>query len=249
MMLSNRLFRNGGSSILLTNKRDLKDRCSLKLKCTVRTNTGYDDEAYGCCIQVEDPQGYQENFKLLLPKILPVSELLRYAISTLWKKSTEVQNLSFNLNLKSGVDHFFFHPGGRALIDCLGKSLGLSEYVLEPTRMTLIYRFGNTSASGLCYILSYMEAKKRLKKGDKILMVVLGAGFMCNNWVWEVMKDGLEDTRVWEDCIDEYPRKDLVNPFTEKYSWINDECINNLKNVLKRENYWSDLWVVAIVNH
>ncbi|MFQ6646855.1 hypothetical protein Gotur_020149 [Gossypium turneri] len=71
-----------------------------------------------------------------------------------------------------------------------------------------------------------MEAKKRLKKGDKIFMVSLGAGFMCNNCVWEVMKDGLDDTRVWEDCIDEYPRKNLVNPFTEKYSWINDEILN-----------------------
>ncbi|PPD73775.1 hypothetical protein GOBAR_DD29307 [Gossypium barbadense] len=137
MMLSNCLFRNGGWSILLTNKRGLKDRCLLKLKCTVRPNIGYDDEAYGC---------------------------------------------------------------GKALIDRLGKSLGLSEYDLEPTRMTL-YRFGNTSASGLWYILSYMEAKKRLKKGDKILVVGLGAGFMCNNCVWEVMKDGLEDTRVWEDCL------------------------------------------------
>ncbi|PPS08404.1 hypothetical protein GOBAR_AA12234 [Gossypium barbadense] len=225
MMLSNCLFRNGGCSILLTNKRNLRDRCLLKLKCTVRTNIGYDDEAYGCCIQVEDPQGYQGNLKLLLPKILPVWELLRYAISTLRKKSTKGQNLSFNLNLKSGVDHFCLHPGGRAVIDGLGKSLGLSEYDLEPTRMAL-YRFGNTSAGGLWYVLSYMEAKKRLKKGDKVFMVSLGAGFMCNNCVWEVMKDGLEDTRVWEDCIDEYPRKNLVNPFTEKYSWINDECLN-----------------------
>ncbi|KAK5795263.1 hypothetical protein PVK06_036521 [Gossypium arboreum] len=242
MMLSNCLFRNGGCSILLTNKRNLRDRCLLKLKCAVRTNIGYDNEAYGCCIQVEDPKGYQGflltknltkaaakaftgNLKLLLPKTLPVWELLRYAISTLRKKSTKGQNLNFNLNLKSGVDHFCLHPGGRAVIDGLGKSLGLSEYDLEPTRMAL-YRFGNTSAGGLWYVLSYMEAKKRLKKGDKIFMVSLGAGFMCNNCVWEVMKDGLEDTRVWEDCIDEYPRKNLVNPFTEKYSWINDECLN-----------------------
>nr|KJB73756.1 hypothetical protein B456_011G249100 [Gossypium raimondii] len=135
------------------------------------------------CIIKAVTKAFTENSKLLLPKILPVSELLRYAISTLGKKSTEV---SFDLNLKSEVDYFCFHPGGKALIDRLGKSLGLSEYDLEPTRMTL-YRFGNTSASGLWYILSYMEAKKRLKKGDKILV--------------EVMKDGLEDTRVWEDCL------------------------------------------------
>ena len=93
MMLSNCLFRSGGSSILLTNKRDFKDRAIFKLKCAVRTNISYDDEAYGCCIQLEDEQGYQGflltksltkaaakafigNLKILVPKILPVTELL-----------------------------------------------------------------------------------------------------------------------------------------------------------------------------
>ncbi|OMO97099.1 Very-long-chain 3-ketoacyl-CoA synthase [Corchorus olitorius] len=249
MMLSNCLFRSGGASILLTNKAALKDQALFKLNCAVRTNIGYDDEAYGCCIQLEDDQGYQgflltksltkaaakaftSNLKILLPKILPVTELFRYAISTLaTKKIIKGQNpdaakgLSLNFNLKTGIDHFCLHPGGRAVIDGLGISLKLSEYDLEPTRMAL-YRFGNTSAGGLWYVLSYMEAKKRLKKGDKILMISLGAGFMCNNCVWEVMKDGLEDTRVWDDCIDSYPRKNLVNPFTEKYSWINDDVYN-----------------------
>ncbi|XP_021295596.1 3-ketoacyl-CoA synthase 19-like [Herrania umbratica] len=248
MMLSNCLFRSGGSSILLTNKRALKDRAIVRLKCAVRTNIGSDDEAYGCCMQLEDEQGYQGflltksltkaaakaftmNLKILVPKILPVTELLRYTISYIGSKNIKGQTpdaaraLSFNFNLKSGIEHFCLHPGGRAVIDGLGKSLGLSEYDLEPTRMAL-YRFGNTSAGGLWYVLSYMEAKKRLKKGDRILMISLGAGFMCNNCVWEVMKDGLDNTRVWEDCIDSYPRKNLVNPFTEKYSWINDECLN-----------------------
>lgn len=247
MMLSNCLFRSGGASILLTNRRDFEDRAKFKLKCTVRTNIGYDDEAYGCCIQVEDEQGYQGflltksltkaaakaftgNLKILLPKILPVTELLRYATSFLGKKlikgqTSDAKAMSIDFDLKTGIDHFCLHPGGRAVIDGLGMSLGLSECDLEPTRMAL-YRFGNTSAGGLWYVLSYMEAKKRLKKGDKILMISLGAGFMCNNCVWEVMKDDLKDVGVWEDCIDVYPRKNLVNPFTEKYSWINDECLN-----------------------
>ncbi|XVE99484.1 hypothetical protein REPUB_Repub03eG0202300 [Reevesia pubescens] len=248
MMLSNCLFRSGGASILLTNKSALKDRAIFKLNCAVRTNISYDDEAYGCCIQLEDKQGYQGflltksltkaaakaftgNLKILLPKILPMTELLRYAVAVIVKKLINGKSpaaarvLSLNFNLKSGIEHFCLHPGGRAVIDGLGKSLGLSEYDLEPTRMAL-YRFGNTSAGGLWYVLSYMEAKKRLKKGDRILMISLGAGFMCNNCVWEVMKDDLKETRVWEDCIDDYPRKNLVNPFTEKYSWINDECLN-----------------------
>ena len=118
------------------------------------------------------------------------------------------------MNLKTGIEHFCIHPGGRAVVDGLGKSLGLSEYDLEPARMAL-HRFGNTSAGGLWYVLGYMEAKKRLKTGDRILMISLGAGFMCNNCVWEVMKD-LEDAKVWEDSLDRYPipRKNLVNPYT-----------------------------------
>ncbi|XVF75433.1 hypothetical protein PTKIN_Ptkin13bG0188500 [Pterospermum kingtungense] len=240
MMLSNCLFRSGGCSVLLTNKESLKHRALMKLSHSVRTNIGYDDEAYGCCMQVEDEQGYQGflltkgltkaaakaftmNLKVFAPKILPIREILRFAIISLCKSKSK---RSSGLNLKTGIEHFCIHPGGRAVIDGLGKSLGLSEYDLEPARMAL-HRFGNTSAGGLWYVLGYMEAKKRLKKGDRILMISLGAGFMCNNCVWEVMKD-LEDANVWEESLDRYPidRKNLVNPYIEKYSWINDECLN-----------------------
>ncbi|KAK8672234.1 hypothetical protein V6N13_110607 [Hibiscus sabdariffa] len=251
MMLSNCLFRSGGCSVLLTNKSCLKHRALMKLSHSVRTNIGSNDEAYGCCIQIEDNQGYNGflltrdltkaaakaftmNLKLLVPKILPIQELVRFAIISVYKNNkktatptTESSSSSkTSLNLKTGIDHFCIHPGGRAVVDGLGKSLGLTEYDLEPARMAL-HRFGNTSAGGLWYVLGYMEAKKRLKKGDKILMISLGAGFMCNNCVWEVMKD-LENGNVWEECLDRYPvsRMNLMNPYAVKYSWINDECLN-----------------------
>lgn len=236
MMLSNCLFRCGGCSMLLTNKRALKHQAIMKLNHSVRTHIGSNNEAYNCCTQVEDDQGHKGflltksltksastaltlNLRVLAPKIIPLRELLRYIIISAYKNSIKKANLQAagaSLNLKSGIDHFCIHPGGRAVIDGLGKSLKLTEYDLEPARMAL-HRFGNTSAGGLWYVLGYMEAKKRLKKGDKILMISLGAGFMCNNCVWEVMQD-LGDANVWKDCKDRYPMKSAINPFAEKLS-------------------------------
>lgn len=241
MILSNCLFRSGGCSILLTNNRALKHRAMLQLKCLVRTHIGSSDEGYSCCMQKEDDHGYRgfhlnkilpkaatqafiENLRVLAPKILPMKELIRYIVlfslqSIINDKTKSIGKTS--MNFKTGIDHFCLHPGGTAIIDRTGKSLQLSGHDLEPARMTL-HRFGNTSASSLWYVLGYMEAKKRLKKGDRILMISFGAGFKCNSCLWEVVKD-LEDGNVWENSIDEFPPKIRTNPFMEKFGWINQD--------------------------
>ncbi|XP_057428257.1 3-ketoacyl-CoA synthase 19-like [Lotus japonicus] len=255
MMLSNCLFRSGGCSMLFTNKPSLKNKAIMKLKHMERTQYGADDEAYSCCIQVEDDEGYSGfrltkslvksaaqaltvNLQGMAPKILPIWELVRFFTLSLRNRGIamflgngKVKRATFNvlgggggLNLRSGIEHFCVHPGGRAVIDGVGKGLRLNEYDLEPSRMAL-HRWGNTSAGGLWYVLGYMEAKKRLRKGDRILMISLGAGFKCNNCVWEVMRD-LSDANVWKDCIDSYPPNTLNNPFKEKYNWLNDEFLN-----------------------
>ncbi|KAL8258709.1 hypothetical protein R6Q59_026662 [Mikania micrantha] len=75
-----------------------------------------------------------------------------------------------------------------------------------------------------------MEAKKRLRKGDKLFMISFGAGFKCNSCMWEVVRDldGVEN--VWKECnIEDYPPQTLANPFLEKYGWIQDEDISTFK--------------------
>ncbi|CAN1257768.1 3-ketoacyl-CoA synthase 19 [Linum perenne] len=237
MILSNCLFRSGGCSMLLTNNEALRSKSVMKLNHLVRTHLGSDDEAYNCCIQKEDGLGYRGflltkgltkaaaqafrlNLRVLVPKILPLKDLLLCIVLYLAKKNVKADGSE--LNLKSGIEHFCIHPGGRAVIESVGVSLGLNDYDLEPSRMAL-HRFGNTSAGGLWYVLGYMEAKKRLKRGDRIFMIGFGAGFKCNNCVWEVIKD-MGDGNVWEDCIDSYPPPPgAVNPFKEKFDFINDE--------------------------
>ncbi|KAG9128784.1 hypothetical protein Leryth_009545 [Lithospermum erythrorhizon] len=222
-----------------------ENKAMLKLKCLVRTHHGAKEESYNCCFQTEDSRGrtgfylgknlpkaatraFVDNLKQMAPKILPIRELLRFVILTYFKKMSSQSPPKGGarpvINFKTGVDHFCLHTGGKAVIDGIKQSLNLIEYDVEPSRMTL-HRFGNTSASSLWYVLGYMEAKKRLKKGDKLFMISFGAGFKCNSALWEVMRD-LDRENVWEDCIAEYPRTNLTNPFMEKYGWINDEDPN-----------------------
>lgn len=245
MILANCLFRSGGCAMLLTNNVDLKHRAMFKLKCLVRTHHGARDEAYECCIQREDDHGrvgfylsktlpkaatraFIENLKVILPKILPTRELIRFSVALFVSKLTQTKRAGRPvIDFKSGIDHFCLHTGGKAVIDGIGQNMCLSEYELEPARMTL-HRFGNTSASSLWYVLGYMEAKKRLKRGDKVFMISFGAGFKCNSCLWEVMRD-LGDKNVWDDCVDEYPVANITNPFMEKYGWINNEDISTFK--------------------
>ncbi|KAL2508512.1 3-ketoacyl-CoA synthase 12 [Forsythia ovata] len=244
MILANCLFRSGGCAILLTNKVALKEKAMFKLKCLVRTHHGAKDESYGCCIQKEDDQGFVgihlgknlpkaatrafiENLKEIAPKILPVRELLRFILLTLIRKMTQKSTKTGAasrpvINFKTGVDHFCLHTGGKAVIDAVAQNLNLSEHDIEPARMTL-HRFGNTSASSIWYVLAYMQAKKRLKKGDKVFMISFGAGFKCNSCLWEVMRDLDQDGNVWKEFINSYPPKTITNPFLEKYGWIQEE--------------------------
>uniref|UniRef100_A0A6M2F181 3-ketoacyl-CoA synthase n=1 Tax=Populus davidiana TaxID=266767 RepID=A0A6M2F181_9ROSI len=247
MILANCLFRSGGCAMLLTNKRALKHRAMLKLKCLVRTHHGARDESYNCCHQREDDQGRSgfhldkslpevatralvDNLREIAPKILPVRELLRFMVVSLIRKFCSHKSTKGAagsspkpvINFKTGVDHFCIHTGGKAVIDGIGVSLDLTEHDLEPARMTL-HRFGNTSASSLWYVLGYMEAKRRLKKGDRVLMMSFGAGFKCNSCLWEVLRDLGDAGNAWTDCIHSYPPNSLANPFLEKYGWINNE--------------------------
>ncbi|KAL6878398.1 hypothetical protein ACP4OV_012568 [Aristida adscensionis] len=244
MMLANCLFRCGGAAALLTNDPALRRRAKMELRCLVRANIAANDDAHTCALQREDADGrvgislskslpkaavraFAVNLKTLAPRILPVAELARFAVHLMYKrlrrhggKKKAAAEDGAKINFKAGVDHFCLHPGGTAVIDAVKQSLGLDDGDVEAARMTL-HRWGNTSASSLWYVLSYMEAKGRLRRGDRVLMLTFGSGFKCNSCVWEVTGD-MADKGAWADCIHRYPPESLDNPYMDKFGWIND---------------------------
>ncbi|KAL6878275.1 hypothetical protein ACP4OV_012445 [Aristida adscensionis] len=237
LLLGHCLFRCGGAAALLTSDPALRGRAKMELRGMARTTATADDEAHSAIVQREDADGlvgiglskslpkvavraFVANLKRLAPRILPVGELARFAAGvacqTLLRRGNAAAAASRRINFKASVDHFCLHPGGVAVIDAVRRNMGLEERDVEPSRMTL-HRWGNTSASSVWYVLSYMEAKGRLRRGDRVLMLTFGSGFKCNSCVWEVVGD-MADKGAWADCIDVYPPESLANPYMEKFS-------------------------------
>ncbi|KNA04300.1 hypothetical protein SOVF_200920, partial [Spinacia oleracea] len=188
MLLANCLFRMGGAGILLSNRKSDRKVAKYELQHVVRTHLGAKDDAYGCVFQKADEEGkvgvslsrtvvlvageaLQTNLTTLGPLVLPYSEQLRFAFHFVWNKfirpwTTKKKQAPYVPDFKKAFDHFCIHAGGKAVIDAIKERLSLSDKDVEASKMTL-YRYGNTSSSSTWYSLCYLEAKGRVKKGDR----------------------------------------------------------------------------------
>ncbi|KAL5207916.1 hypothetical protein ABZP36_032351 [Zizania latifolia] len=224
MLVSNCLFRMGGAAILLSNKRSERRRSKYELLHTVRTHKGADDKCFRCVTQEEDADGkigvslskdlmavageaLKTNITTLGPLVLPLSEQLLFMATLVGKKVLKMKIKPYIPDFKLAFEHFCIHAGGRAVLDELEKNLDLTEWHMEPSRMTL-YRFGNTSSSSLWYELAYSEAKGRIRKRDRIWQIAFGSGFKCNSAVWRALRSvnpAKEEKNPWMDGIDNFP--------------------------------------------
>ncbi|PKU67404.1 3-ketoacyl-CoA synthase 10 [Dendrobium catenatum] len=108
-------------------------------------------------------------------------------------------------NYRLAFEHLCVHAASKSVLDELEKNLCLKETDMEASRSTL-HRFGNTSSSSIWYELAYLEAKGRVKRGDRVWQLAFGSGFKCNSAVWRAMRRVKKPTRSpWNDCVDRYP--------------------------------------------
>ncbi|KNA21707.1 hypothetical protein SOVF_040930 [Spinacia oleracea] len=224
MLISNCLFRMGAAAILLSNKRCESRRSKYELVHVVRTHKGANDNSYRCVNQQDDETGrcgialskdlmamageaLKTNITTLGPLVLPISEQLLFLVVLFGKKVLHMHKIRpYVPDFKLAFEHFCIHAGGRAVLDELEKTLKLSQLHMEPSRMTL-YRYGNTSSSSVWYQLAYLEAKGRIKRGDRIWQIGFGSGFKCNSAVWRALRniDPNEEINPWMGEIHKFP--------------------------------------------
>ncbi|CAA7013595.1 unnamed protein product [Microthlaspi erraticum] len=222
MLIPNCLFRVGCSAVLLSNKSRDKRRAKYRLVHVVRTHRGADDKAFRCVYQEQDVTGrtgvslskdlmaiagetLKTNITTLGPLVLPISEQILFFVTLVVKKLFNGKVKPYIPDFKLAFEHFCIHAGGRAVIDELERNLQLSSVHVEASRMTL-HRFGNTSSSSIWYELGYIEAKGRMRKGNRVWQIAFGSGFKCNSAIWEALRNvKASKNSPWEDCIEKYP--------------------------------------------
>ncbi|KAG0611792.1 hypothetical protein M758_7G164800 [Ceratodon purpureus] len=230
MMVGNCIFRWGASAVLLSNKSSEKKRAKYSLLHLVRTHKGASDKSFQCVKSFQDAEGIigvslsrelmemagdalKSNITTLAPKILPITEKLKFATNFIARKFLHMKYKPYTPDFQTAIDHFCIHPGGKAVLDGIEKNLQLSSYHMEPARMSL-YRFGNTSSSAIWYELAYMEAKNRVRKGDIVWQIALGSGIKCNSAIWKSLRDDQvgHSANPWLDCVHRYPVSLLPTP-------------------------------------
>ncbi|MQL74330.1 hypothetical protein Taro_006667 [Colocasia esculenta] len=234
MLLPNFLFRMGGAALLLSNRKRHRRGSKYVLQHLVRTHLGQDDRAYRSVYQEVDEDGavgvslsralvrdagraVRTNIAALGPLVLPYSEQARYAWwiarRRLFPSTSAIPGEAaaaggiYVPNFRLGFEHLCVHAGGRAVIEAMEERLKLRPEDVEASKMTL-YRFGNTSSSSVWYELSYLEAKGRVRRGDRVWQIGFGSGFKCNSAVWRCVDGAAVSPRpgnVWRGIIHQYP--------------------------------------------
>lgn len=168
----------------------------------VRTHKGMDDRSYKSIQLKEDSEGNQglsvskdvvelgghalkANITTLGPLVLPVSEQFHFFRSLVFKKSSFSK--PYIPDYKLAFDHVCIVATSKKVLDEIQKNLNLTDEYMEASRKTL-ERFGNTSSSSIWYELAYLEAKNRIKNGDRVWQLALGSGLKCNSVVWKAVR-------------------------------------------------------------
>ncbi|KAJ0011478.1 hypothetical protein Pint_33503 [Pistacia integerrima] len=179
MLIANTIFRMGGAAILLSNRH--KDKHIAKSACITIL------QAASIWVVSDSPENlvYLEKRNLMCQ----ISEKL---LST---------------SARGGL-RGLVHAGGRTIIQAVEDNLRLHKEDGEASKMTL-HRFGNTSSASvwlLWYELCYLEAKGKMKKGDRVQQTAFRSGFKTNSAVWKCISDLNPDVRnAWSARIHFYP--------------------------------------------
>ncbi|GMG99240.1 hypothetical protein Nepgr_001080 [Nepenthes gracilis] len=210
MVIPNCFLRMGSAAVLLSSHRLDRWKAKYSLKQLVRTHKGMDNRSFNSIYLKEDAEGrlglsvnkevievgghaLKDNITSLGPLVLSFTEQIRFFTTLVSKYNSK----PYIPNYKLAFEHICILATSKKVLDQIQRNLGLTEEYMEASRKTL-ERFGNTSSSSVWYELAYLEARGKVKKGDRIWQIAFGSGLKCNSTVWKALCDvGMPKKTPW----------------------------------------------------
>jgi len=159
-MISASVFADGGSGAIISGKQpDSGPYYSLDGFEAAIMDKGEEDMAWSI-----GDQGFNMTLSSYVPEIL--GDGLAPFLNPIFDK--------YNLS-QSDIDLWGIHPGGRAILDKVEKTLSLRDDALQASR-TVLSKFGNMSSATILFVLKQLLSEPSESTPQKTLAMAFGPG-------------------------------------------------------------------------
>jgi predicted naringenin-chalcone synthase len=164
---SSLLFADGCAAVLVSNHIEKENALSLRGFYSHVKQKGKSDMAW---------QLSSQGFLMTLSGYIP--ELIQEDIHTKLAAAAEHNHLSLQ-----DITHWCIHPGGKRILDMIGKKLDLSDKALAYSRDVLL-RYGNMSSPTVLFVLKEIMDNLR-EVPAKIMGLAFGPGLTMETFIAE----------------------------------------------------------------
>ncbi|KAF6264149.1 FAE1/Type III polyketide synthase-like protein-domain-containing protein [Scenedesmus sp. NREL 46B-D3] len=246
-LVTNALFRMGGSAAILTNNPTWRRHSKYQLQHCLRVHTGASDRAFNALKWEPDEVGInglvvtktlpseaaaalEKAMRQMAPRIMTWGQYAEAAIHYIQAYAAQVSKghlcaapaHKYQPDFTRCADHFLLHAGGYAILRGIQKGLRLPADKMLPSFASLC-DFGNTSSSSTWYTWSYIESTEAVVKGQTVLQVGVGGGMKSGVAYWRALRSIKDIHPCWAH-LGGVPltEADLPRPISNEYKSIFD---------------------------
>uniref|UniRef100_A0A383W0W2 3-ketoacyl-CoA synthase n=1 Tax=Tetradesmus obliquus TaxID=3088 RepID=A0A383W0W2_TETOB len=246
-LVTNALFRMGGSAVILTNNPTWRGHSKYQLQHCLRVHTGASDRAFNTLNWEPDENGVnglvvtktlpgeaavalEKAMRKMAPKIMTWGQYAEAGIHYTQAYAAQVSSgrlcaappHKYQPDFTRCADHFLLHAGGYAILRGIQKGLRLPADKMMPSFASLS-DFGNTSSSSTWYTWSYLESTGSVAKSQTVLQVGVGGGMKSGIAYWRALRSIKDIHPCWAHLggvpINE---ADLPRPISNDYKSVFD---------------------------
>ncbi len=172
-LISASVFADGGAGLLISSRIPSASTSYFKLEQCSTSVAGNSEKDMAWTIG-------DTGFDMILSTYVP--DIIETNMASAVKPLLEEYNLD-----TTSIDRWAIHPGGRAILDKIQKSMDLDDEQIAASRAVLA-EFGNMSSATILFVLKNLLDKEIYPPGEKILGMAFGPGLTIETGLFLKLK-------------------------------------------------------------